>query len=200
MLYAALKGFLFMGGLIIAIGAQNAFLLRQGLKQEFVLPLVIFCAFTDALLATVGVLGLGFLLEKMPALLLVLKWGGVIFLFCYGIFAFARALKPKNMDVEGEGQSEFMPVMLTIAALTFFNPHVYLDTVILVGALANQYSEPDKYIFLMGCIIASFTWFFCLGYGARLLKPLFQKKQAWQILDFCIGVIMILLGLSLAAS
>lgn len=195
---AALAGFGFSLSLIIAIGAQNAFVLRQGLRREHVLPVVLFCASSDAILIFFGIFGLGALLQLVPWLLDVIRWGGILFLIGYGIFALRRALKPEVLNTdEGGSRTSLKLVMLSIAAITWLNPHVYLDTVMLMGSVATTYAE-NRWWFGAGAASASFAWFFTLGFGARFLRPLFAKPLSWRILDVVIALIMFALAASLA--
>lgn len=195
---AVLAGFGFSLSLIIAIGAQNAFVLRQGLRREHVLPVVLFCASSDAILIFFGIFGLGALLQLVPWLLGVIRWGGILFLIGYGIFALRRAFKPEVLNTdEGGSRTSLKLVMLSIAAITWLNPHVYLDTVMLMGSVATTYAE-NRWWFGAGAASASFAWFFTLGFGARFLRPLFAKPLSWRILDVVIALIMFALAASLA--
>ncbi|RRJ87521.1 amino acid transporter [Gulosibacter macacae] len=195
---AALAGFGFSLSLIIALGAQNAFVLRQGLRREHVLPVVLFCASSDAILIFFGIFGLGALLQLVPWLLGVIRWGGILFLIGYGIFALRRAFKPEVLNTdEGGSRTSLKLVMLSIAAITWLNPHVYLDTVMLMGSVATSYAE-NRWWFGAGAASASFAWFFTLGFGARFLRPLFAKPLSWRILDVVIALIMFALAASLA--
>jgi L-lysine exporter family protein LysE/ArgO len=185
-----LTGFLVGGGLIIAIGAQNAFVLRQGLLRRHVLPVTLFCSLSDALLILLGVGGLGALVMSSPALLKLATWGGAMFLIAYGFLAFRRALWPTVMQAGGNGGGSLSAALSACAAFTFLNPHVYLDTVVLVGSISATYGETGRWIFGAGAATASFCWFFALGYGARLLAPLFARAAAWRVLDSLIGCVM----------
>ncbi len=191
MLSPFLSGFLIGGGLIVAIGAQNAFVLRQGIRREHVFVLALICALSDALLIVLGVVGLGALIERFPALLTGVTLFGIAFLVWYGWLAFRRVLAPAAMVV---GEAAAVPLgkaVMTCLTLTFLNPHVYLDTVILVGSLAAPYAGPARLAYTLGAIVASFVWFFGLGYGARVLTPLFAKPLAWRILDGIIALVMV---------
>ncbi|MGB7204050.1 MAG: LysE/ArgO family amino acid transporter [Anderseniella sp.] len=190
MMAPAISGFLLGGTLIIAIGAQNAFILRQGLKREHVFILCLICALSDALLIIAGVAGLGTLIKQAPVLLGFITVGGAIFLFVYGLMAFRRAFKPDAL-LAGKGASMSLKVAIsTVLAFTFLNPHVYLDTVVLLGGLSARYDGIDRVAYAVGAAVASFVWFFSLGYGARLLAPLFERPRSWQILDSIIGIVM----------
>ena len=198
-LAAGLDGFLLGGGLIIAIGAQNAFVLRQGLKRQFVFIVCLICALSDALLITAGVAGLGTLVRQSQTALTLVTAGGAIFLFVYGIRAFMRALRPEALEAEGSAGTLSAAVGASLA-FTFLNPHVYLDTVLLLGGLSGRYAGGLRLAYGIGATLASFVWFFALGYGARLLAPLFAKPRAWQVLDVAIGVVMWWIAGRLAAS
>jgi L-lysine exporter family protein LysE/ArgO len=192
-----LSGFFLGGSLIIAIGAQNAFILRQGLIRSHIFVLCLICALSDAVLIALGVAGLGGLIARSPALIFAVTSGGAVFLGAYAVMAFRRAASPHALVA---GTPEHVPLktaVLTCLAFTFLNPHVYLDTVVLLGSLSAQYEGQARVVYGMGAAIASFTWFFALGYGARLLTPLFAKPAAWRILDAIIGVVMSLIALGL---
>ncbi|RZI39990.1 amino acid transporter [Herbaspirillum sp. HC18] len=193
----AIAGFLSGAALIVAIGAQNAFVLRQGLRCEHVLPVVMVCALADALLIAAGIAGLGALIQSIPVLLDITWLGGAVFLLWYGYAAARRALKVNQMTPDEGQKISLAQALATCLAFTFLNPHVYLDTVILLGSLANQAGEHGRWPFGAGAMAASFTWFIGLGYGARLLAPLFKKIIAWRVLDSLVAVTMFGLGLSL---
>tara|TARA_B100001093_G_scaffold492601_1_gene533897 strand:+ start:106 stop:744 length:639 start_codon:yes stop_codon:yes gene_type:complete len=184
--------------LILAIGAQNAFVLKAGLMRRFVLPIVLLCAASDALLIFLGVFGLGTLLEALPNLMSWIRFAGALFLFAYGTRSMISAWRGNHaLDAMGDVMS--LPAALfTCLALTFLNPHVYLDTVILLGGIANQSESPLG--FGLGAMLASFTFFFGLGFGARLLAPFFANPRAWQILDMGIALVMWAIAYSLLAS
>ena len=193
----AIEGFLLGGGLIIAIGAQNAFILRQGLLRSHVFVLCLICALSDALLIAVGVAGLGTLIEQNEALLKPVAIAGSLFLFAYAIIAVYRAIKPYGLEVGSQKAPTLKVAIVTVLAFTFLNPHVYLDTVVLVGSLSARFAGVERLAFGAGAAIASFVWFFSLGYGARWLIPIFASPMAWRVLDAIIAVVMTLLGLSL---
>ncbi len=192
-----LTGFLLGASLIIAIGAQNAFILRQGLLRQHVFILCLICALSDALLIAAGVAGLGSIIEQSPTLLTVIRLGGAAFLFWYASVALRRAFNPEAMEVEGQAEGSLKKAIATCLAFTFLNPHVYLDTVLLVGSLSAQFEGDTRMAYGVGAMLASFVWFFGLGYGARLLAPVFQKQRSWQILDLLIAAVMTLIGISL---
>ncbi len=201
MIQIFLNGFLMGASLIIAIGLQNAFVLRQGLKERHVFITALTASLCDATLIAAGVLGFGAIVESMPALITYITWGGALFLTAYGIKSFINALKPKTMEQQtAKGLLKDDSARATIALIlgvSLLNPHVYLDTVILLGGLSASYTGTGKYIFGIGAMISSFVWFFGLAYGARFLAPLFQKPKAWQILDIIIGIVMLLIAASL---
>ncbi len=192
-----IAGFLSGAALIIAIGAQNSFVMRQGLRREHVLPVVLVCAGADALLIGAGIAGLGALIRSMPVVLDLARYGGAAFLLAYGCVAARRALLAQGMTVDSSVATPLGAAMATCLAFTFLNPHVYLDTVILLGALASQRGTNGRWIFGGGAAAASFAWFFALGYGARLLGPIFTRPLAWRVLDSLIAVIMWGLGIAL---
>lgn len=196
-LLIALQGFSLGAGLIVAIGAQNAFVLRQGLLRRHVLPVVVFCTASDALLIVAGSVGFGSLVASSPNLLTVVGFGGGAFLLSYGVGAFRRALHPGALSPLDAPPAPLGQAMATIAALTYLNPHVYLDTVVLLGGIAGRFPVDERVWFAGGAMCASAVWFFGLGYGARILAPLFAKPVAWRVLDVIIGVVMTTLALSL---
>jgi len=192
-------GFLLGASLIIAIGAQNAFVLRQGLKRAFVFIVCLICSLSDALLITAGVAGLGTLVSRSQALLLVVTAGGGAFLFIYGVRAFLRAARPAAMQAEGE-RGSLSAAVAACLAFTFLNPHVYLDTVLLLGSLSGRYAGTARVAYGIGAALASFAWFFALGYGARLIAPLFADPRAWRALDIAVGLVMWWIAARLALS
>jgi L-lysine exporter family protein LysE/ArgO len=183
-------GFVTALSLIVAIGAQNAFVLRQGLRREHVLPVVLTCALSDALLITGGIAGLGALLTRSPTALAVAKYGGAAFLLGYAALAARRAFRPGAMSPAGQAPAALRSVILTCLGFTYLNPHVYLDTVVLLGALANQRGADGRWLYGTGAVLASFAWFFALGFLARRLGPVFARPSAWRLLDGGIAVVM----------
>ena len=194
---AASAGFFLGVSLIVAIGAQNAFLLRQGLLRQHVFILCLLCALSDALLIVVGVFGFGTLVSQAKWLIDIVTLGGAIFLFVYGFMAFRRVMSPDAMKAASQGAGNLAKAIATCLALTYLNPHVYLDTVVLVGGLSANYLGADRAAYGVGAATGSFVWFFALGYGARLLVGVFENPKAWQVLDFIIGCIMWLIAASL---
>jgi L-lysine exporter family protein LysE/ArgO len=197
MLYAALKGFLVSISLILAIGAQNAFVLRQGLRREHVFAVVAVCALSDAILIAVGVIGFGAISQALPAAAEVMRWGGAAFLFVYGALRFKAALAGGAALMPQKGASASLrSVMATCLLLTWANPHVYLDTVALIGSIAAQY-DPYRLEFGIGAASGSLVFFAALGYGARLLAPVFQRPRAWVVLEVIVGAVMWAIALTL---
>jgi L-lysine exporter family protein LysE/ArgO len=185
---AAVAGFGLGLSFIVAIGAQNAFVLRQGLLRQHVLAVVLICAVSDAVLISVGVAGFGALATALPWLEPVMRYGGVAFLAVYGFRALRSAWTSSGvLKASGEAGS-LKSALLTCLAFTWLNPHVYLDTVVLLGSISSQY--PNKLAFALGGITASFVFFFSLGFGARLLAPFFARPLAWRILDALVGALM----------
>lgn len=192
-------GFVASFTLIAAIGAQNAFVLRQGIRGEHVLPVVALCTVSDIVLIAAGIAGFGMLIGAHPGAVNVAKFGGALFLFGYGLLAARRSLRPSTLAPADRAPGRLVEVLLTCAALTWLNPHVYLDTVVLLGALANEHRE-GRWLFGVGAVTASAVWFAGLGLGARRLAGLFASASTWRVLDGLIAVTMIGLGVSLAVS
>jgi L-lysine exporter family protein LysE/ArgO len=192
-------GFLTSFTLIAAIGAQNAFVLRQGIRREHVLPVVALCTVSDMALIAAGIGGFGVLIASHPDIVTAAKLGGATFLIGYGLLAGRRALRPATLNPAEVAPARLAGVLATCLALTFLNPHVYLDTVVLLGALANQHSD-GRWLFGVGAVTASAVWFTSLGFGARRLSGLFAAPMTWRILDGIIAATMIALGAYLAMS
>lgn len=185
--------------LIVAIGAQNAFVLRQGIRGEHVLPVVLVCAISDALLIAAGIAGIGAVIQAAPAVVVVIRLVGAAFLVAYGVIAARRALHPGTLTASGKpGATTFAAALATVLALTWLNPHVYLDTVLLLGSVANQQGPDLRWWFGAGAVVASLAWFSALGFGARFLRPVFAKPGAWRVLDGIIAVVMVGLGVKMA--
>lgn len=203
--------------LIVAIGAQNVFVLRQGIRREHVLAVVIICAVSDAVLIVAGVAGLGFVISAAPWLVVVARWAGAAFLLVYGLLAARRAWRGTGdaLQVESEEASTvpgsvvqqagttltrtrtpLAPVVLTVLALTWLNPHVYLDTVLMLGSIAATHGE-ERWLFAAGAVAASLLWFTALGFGARYLGRWLRTPLSWRILDAVIAVVMIAIAVSL---
>ncbi len=186
-----LQGLALSLGLIVAIGAQNAFVLRQGLRREHVASVVFFCAISDALLIAAGVMGMAQALEERPMLANALALAGAVFLAVYGWKALNRALQQNGLLAAEDGQGlSWASAMAQAAAFTLLNPHVYLDTVLLVGSIGAQQPAGLQAWFVAGASSASLLWFCALGFGARWLAPLFAQPRAWQVLDSLIGLTM----------
>lgn len=198
-LVALAQGLGLGGGLIIAIGAQNAYVLRQGLRHEFAVAVATVCFLCDMALIALGAGGFGSLVAAFPALTTVAAWGGAAFLAWYGFRALRSALSPGALEADG-GPARVPSrgrAVLTALALSLLNPHVYLDTVVLIGGIAGQYAASERPWFAAGAMAASFLWFYGLVIGARWLAPLFRRPAAWRILDLLICAVMWSIALSL---
>lgn len=184
------KGFGLGFGLIAAIGAQNAFVLSQGIKKEFNIIIPILCLIFDAILISIGVAGVGSFLMSSSILSKIATIGGVLFLFVYGLKSFISVFTSSVMDVEAKEVKTLKAVITTTLAITFLNPHAYLDTVVLIGSVSTQYEGINRILFGLGAIISSAIWFFSLSLGGGILSPLFKKTIAWKILDGFVGCMM----------
>ena len=194
-----LSGFLLGLSLIIAIGSQNAFVLKQGLKREHIFFVCLFCAVSDALLISAGVGGFGAVTARYPQVISIAKFVGVLFLLGYGLHSLYASVRVSHaMSVDGQVVTSLKKALLLCFGFTWLNPHVYLDTLVLVGMVSTGASS--KLVFAAGAISASFFFFFALGYGARLLRPLFAKPKAWNILDAFVGILMLYLAWHLYSS
>lgn len=193
-------GFALAATLIIAIGAQNAFVLRQGLRREHIAAIVAFCVVADVALMSAGVAGLANVLGKAPVLTSVLTVGGSLFLGWYGVQALRRALQPQALQAAaGNEPTTLRSAMAQAVGFTLLNPHVYLDTVLLLGSVGARQPAELRFWFLGGATLASGAWFSALGFGARLLAPMFARPRAWRVLDFMVGATMLVLAALLAA-
>ncbi len=195
-----IHGFLVCGSLIIAIGAQNAFVLKQGIAKQNILAVIMTCFICDVLLISLGVLGLGSLITESNTATLALALVGSLFLIVYGARAFRSAFRGNsslNLDNQNQEQRSTFKAVLATLAITLLNPHVYLDCVAIIGGIAGTLTLAQKWVFLAGALTTSAIWFFSLGYGARLLIPLFKKTITWRVLDFTIGLIMWMIAYSL---
>jgi len=200
-LLPALLGLVTGLSLIIAIGAQNAFVLRLGIegRNRVIAPVIAICALSDGALILAGVLGLGVVVQAAPVALVVIRVVGTGFLIVYGLFAARRAIRPKVLVATGTtGETGIRVAVATVLALTWLNPHVYLDTVLFLGAVATQQGPSERWWWAGGAVAASFLWFAGLGFGGRLLRPVFARPGAWRVLDALIAVVMIALGVRLA--
>ena len=194
---AFLPGFLLCLSLIVAIGAQNAFVLRQGLRREHVFVVCAVCAASDAILIAAGVAGFGALVKALPWLAPVMRFGGAAFLFAYGLRSLWSAWRHHGALDPARDEPRALGVTLMMClAFTWLNPHVYLDTLVLLGSVSTRYGE-HRFVFALGAMTASCLFFFSLGYGARLLRPLFANPNAWRVLDAIIGITMTALAVKL---
>lgn len=184
--------------LIVAIGAQNAFVLRQGIQRSHVVMVVAVCAVSDLVLILLGVAGIGILLDRAPGALIVIRWAGAAFLLAYGALAARRAVRGEQMEnPAGKPAAGRAAVLGTCLAFTWLNPHVYLDTVLLLGSLAAAQGEAGRWWFAAGAGLGSIAWFTALGTGARFLTSLFRRRTAWRVLDAGIAVVMVTLAVLL---
>ncbi|QKJ24208.1 LysE/ArgO family amino acid transporter [Poseidonibacter lekithochrous] len=198
MLDIYLKGFIVTFSLIVAIGAQNAYVLKLGLMRQYVLLAVSLCIIFDFLLISAGVLGLGFFIKGNQLLINSIAVIGIVFLVFYSLLSFKAAFKNESMQIDDQIKTNPLKKVITmLLVFTFLNPHTYLDTVLLIGGIGANISDDLKLYFLLGAISASTVWFTLLGFGARALIPLFKKPITWKILDISIGFIMLLIAYSL---
>ena len=196
----AIEGFLLGASLIVAIGAQNAFVLRTGLEKRHVFAVATICALSDALLIAAGVAGLGAIVQRNPTWLSAITIAGAAFLFAYGALSLRRAfLWREALRPATAAGGSLAAAIGTALALTFLNPHVYLDTVVLIGALSARHPPAGAAAFGAGAALASVVWFYGLAYGARLAAPLFARPRAWQVLDIAIAIVMWGIAARLAA-
>jgi L-lysine exporter family protein LysE/ArgO len=179
--------------LIIAIGAQNAFVIRQGLQRQHVLIVVLFCAISDALLIAAGTAGLGKAIESAPEVLEIVRWFGVTYLIFFGLKSLRSAFRHNTLTLEKGNLVSRKRTILTVLGLTFLNPHVYLDTVIFLGSIANQFPA-DKWFFSAGAMTASFLWFFFIGFGSKMAARFMVKVIFWKVLDLAVAIIMFTLA------
>lgn len=198
MIAAASTGFFTAFALILAIGAQNAFVLRQGLRRQHVFAVALTCAASDAILIVLGVAGFGVLVAQFPSLPLIMRYAGAAFLVGYGALRFFAAWKGEAHLEAAKPAASLRATLLTCLMLTWLNPHVYLDTLGLLGAISTQFETLAlKIVFTISAVTASFTFFFSLAYGARLMSPIMQSNRAWQVMDVGIGILMWLLAAGL---
>ena len=194
-----LRGLGLGASLIIAIGAQNAFVLRQGLRREQAVLVAAVCAACDALLIALGTAGVGSVIAHLPWLVRLACFGGAVFLFFYGVSAFRRALRPAVLETASTPATHGSITVATLS-VSLLNPHVYLDTVVLVGSISAQYAVLPRLVFALGAVCASCVWFFSLALGAAFLVPLFRRPQAWRVLDCAVGAVMWGIAVSLMRS
>ena len=193
-----IKGFVVTFSLIVAIGAQNAYILKLGLLRQHVLKAVLFCTISDFLLISAGVLGLGFFIQGNQLLINSIAIFGIVFLCFYSFLSFKSAFKNESLEIDDNVKTNPLKQVLTMLfVFTYLNPHTYLDTVLLIGGIGANIDSSLKLIFLFGAVLASATWFTLLGFGARALIPLFKKPITWKILDISIGIIMLIISYSL---
>ena len=198
MLDIYLKGFIVTFSLIVAIGAQNAYVLKLGLLKQYVLLAVFLCILFDTILITAGVYGLGFFVQGNQLLINIIAIIGIVFLSFYSFLSFKSAFKNESLEIDGKTKTNpLKQVIGMLLVFTFLNPHTYLDTVLLIGGIGANIQNDLKIYFLLGAVSASASWFILLGFGARLLIPLFKKAITWKILDISIGFIMLIIAYSL---
>lgn len=190
-------GFGMMLSLIVAIGAQNTFLLRQGIRREHVGTITVICWLSDVVLVALGVSGVGAVVERLSLAMVIIRWAGALVLFGYAASAVARAIRGERLEIDTADGRALAPAIGTCLAITWLNPHVYLDTVLMIGAVASSHDDPGRWQFGAGAVLGSLVWFMALGYGARLLRPFFRKTIAWRILDVMIALIMIWMAIRL---
>lgn len=190
-------------GLIIAIGAQNAHVLRHGILRRHVFTVCALCVAIDWSLITLGAAGFGSVIARFPSVTRIAAWGGALFLVAYGLMALRNAFHPQTLHAErsnGIAEAGWGKTVTITLAVSLLNPHVYLDTIVLLGSIAAQYPDAQRWLFAAGAGLASLMWFFMLGYGARLLAPVFEDARAWRVLDVVIGAIMLSIALGLVRS
>lgn len=198
MLDIYLKGFIVTISLIVAIGAQNAYILKLGLLKQYVLLAVSLCILFDFILIGLGVFGLGYFIQGNQLLINIIAIIGIIFLCVYSILSFKSALKNESLQIDGNVKTNPIKQVITlILVFTFLNPHTYLDTILLIGGIGANIEDGLKIYFLLGAVSASAIWFFSLGFGARFLIPLFKKPITWKLLDISIGFLMLFIAYSL---
>ena len=188
------QGLAISAGLIVAIGAQNAFVLAQGVRGVHRLQIAVACASSDALLIALGVGGAGALIAQQPQLLALARWGGAAFLLVYALLALRRAWHGESMHLPEPNNQTVWRALAATLAVTWLNPHVYLDTVVLLGGVAANLPAQDRLSFGLGAMLASWLWFFALAYGARLLAPLFVRPNSWRVLDIGVATVMLLVA------
>jgi len=193
-----IEGFLMGAGLIIAIGAQNAYVLKQGIKNEHRAVIALICSFSDALLITLGIAGMGFLFTQHPVITRCIAFGGSIYLAWFALKCFMAAVRGESMEMNENGYSVTLKnAIFTTLALTYLNPHVYLDTVVMLGGFGASRPVELRPFFGFGAATASFAWFFTLAYSGSVLAPVFKKELSWRILDTCIGIVMVYIAINL---
>jgi L-lysine exporter family protein LysE/ArgO len=200
-LHIIIQGFLISIGLIVAIGAQNIYVLKRGLLKESVFIVALICSLLDTFFILLGVKGVGKFLEIFPSFITYITWFGIVFLIMYGFLALKSALNKHSLDIHVKNtKKSTMKIVLTIFSLTFFNPHVYLDTVVLIGTIGSQFKGIEQNLFAFGASSASFVWFFTLAYGSRILIPFFKKPVTWKLLDLFTSFVMFFIAYTLYKS
>ena len=194
MLGSALEGFALSIGLILALGPQNVFVMRQGLMRSHVFAVCLACSVFDAVLITAGVLGMGSILSRIEGAEFIIAVGASIFLVSYGLLRIKSAMNPLGMTTEGDGENELAPTIAAAAAFTFLNPHVYVDTLLLIGGTSSRYAGDERLAFGIGAATASFVFFFSLGYGARSLSEALNKPEVWRYIDLSIAAVMFIIA------
>lgn len=197
---AFITGFLLVMSLTMAIGAQNAFVLRQGLLGINVPLIVTLAVCIDIILISLGAFGFGSIVNSHRAVLHIVSWAGAAFILIYGFIAFRRAIHPGQLDPSAIKRLPPAQAAKIFLAVSLLNPHVYLDTIVLIGGIAGRYKPVDRIWYLFGAISASFLWFSSLGFGARLLAPVFAKPGAWRVLDLTVGIVMLLIAVGIIYS
>ncbi|MFC0120157.1 LysE/ArgO family amino acid transporter [Pseudoalteromonas xiamenensis] len=191
------EGFFLSLGLIAAIGAQNAFVISQSLSGKFTLPVILTVSLCDMFLVSLGVLGVGALIQQSEWLLQITTWAGIAFLSVYGAMSLKSALSSKQLESEARSVATRKRAILTAMAVSLLNPHAYLDTVVILGGVAGKFADQQKLWFVLGCISASIAWFMLLGFGAKQLAPVFRNPKAWKVLDVLVCIMMWSIALSL---
>jgi len=194
-----LKGYTITFSLIVAIGIQNIFVLKQALKQKFIMPIVIICISIDIFLISIGVFGFGYIIKDNPFTLKIISFLGIVFLVSYSFISFYWAIKGKVFDDDKKEENKSLKqIIIFLLLITLLNPHVYLDTVLLIGSVGAIYeTTQEKLLYILGALLASSSWFILLGYGSKYLIPLFKKKVVWRIIDLLIALIMLSIAYSL---
>lgn len=197
MVMAFAKGMVTGGGLIVAIGAQNAFVLSQGVRKNHVLTIALICSVCDMLLISIGIAGTGRFVAQNTHVTAIASTGGAVFLFGYGVRSFLSAYKGGSLNIDETPLRSLKAVVAATLAVTFLNPHIYLDTIVLMGSISATFVGSGRYFFGAGAITTSFIWFFLLGYGGRALAPFFKNPASWRLLDTLVGVSMWIIAMSL---
>jgi len=197
MVMAFAKGFGVGAGLIIAIGAQNAFVLSHGIRKDHEILIPLICSICDAILIILGIYGMGRIVASSPGLSTFTAWGGALFLFWYGLNSFRSAMNPGTLEADRSVPGKVGATIATTLGLTLLNPLVYLDTVVLIGSIGSQFTGANRHMFALGALLASFIWFFGLSMGGRFLAPLFQRPLSWRILDSLVCITMWTIATSL---